>query len=215
MTGTGLAAIGPPCAKIQSSTPIGSIDATMVPKTMPMGRSRSVSSSSPALPALRVALATRAERIPPMMGPRILSRVQIAATPMVPAPMKRALVRKVSPTMVARSAPAGTGAVRKGTMPNQLITSPTNMATPTDRPTRWPTPISAIEKLVDIDVAPVPKRKKVAASSAISRVLAMMVKEAAATALSRMADRPRLFSSAPARDPAPTLSTSAAATPSG
>ena len=89
------------------------------------------------------------------------------------------------------------------------------MATPTDRPTRWPTPISAIEKLVDTDVAPAPRGKKVAASSAISLVLATTEKVAAETALATMAARPRLFSSSPSREPAPTFSTSAAATPSG
>src|SRR3546814_20464005 len=66
---------------------------------MPMGRSRSVSSSSPALPPLRTLAAARADRMPLTMGPRILSRVQIAATPMVPAPMKRAFMRKVAPTI--------------------------------------------------------------------------------------------------------------------
>ena len=34
-----------------------------------------------------------AERMPAMIGPRILSRVQIAATPIVPAPTKRTLLR--------------------------------------------------------------------------------------------------------------------------
>ena len=72
-----------------------------------------------------------------------------------------------------------------------------------------------MEKLVDTDVAPAPSLKKVAASSAISRVLATIEKMAADRALATMAASPRLFSSSPSRDPAPTFSTSAAATPSG
>ncbi len=72
-----------------------------------------------------------------------------------------------------------------------------------------------MEKLVETDVAPAPNLKKVAASSAISFVLAVTEKAAAARALMRMAERPRLFSSSPSREPAPTFNTSAAATPSG
>src|SRR3546814_6608655 len=75
----------------------------------------------------------------------------------------------------------------------------------TDRPTRWPTPISAMEKLVETLVAPAPNLKKVAASSATSFVLARMEKAAAATELATMAASPRLFSSSPSRDPAPTF----------
>ena len=46
------------------------------------------------------------------------------------------------------------------------MTMPTNIAAPTDRPTRCPTPISAIEKLVETPVAPAPTLKLRAASAA-------------------------------------------------
>ena len=41
--------------------------------------------------------------MPRVIGPMIRSRVQIAATPMVPAPMKRTFSRKVVPTSVSMS----------------------------------------------------------------------------------------------------------------
>ena len=73
------------------SPAIGTSEATIVPPTMPIGRSRSVSSSTS--PPERAAEAAMAERMPPTIGPMILSRVQTAATPIVPAPMKRTWLR--------------------------------------------------------------------------------------------------------------------------
>ena len=108
-----------------------------------------------------------------MIGPMILSKVQIAATPIVPAPMKRTLLRNTSLTKAARSGAAPVpAAVSHGTSTTQLISSPMNIAIPTAIPTRWPTPISAIDMLVDMVVAPAPRRNVVAASAATSLVWA-------------------------------------------
>ena len=157
-----------------SSSAIGTMDARMTPAMTPIGKSRSVI-SRPMFPAdRRVRLAARADRIPLTIGPRIRSRVQSAATPMVPAPMKRTFSRKTVPTNVSTSV-AGTPAcaVSHGTRTNQLMIMPTAIATPTAIPTRWPTPIRAIDRLVDIVVAPPAKPKVLAASAARMRVWAM------------------------------------------
>ena len=46
------------------------------------------------------------------------------------------------------------------------------MAMPTARPTRWPTPINASEKLVDTCVDPAPSRKDFAATPATTPIAA-------------------------------------------
>ena len=93
---------------------------------------------------------------------------------------------------------------------------PISMAMPTVMPTRWPTPMSAIDRLIDAPLAaPPPRRKAVASSPAASFIAASSAKPAEATEPATMAARPLAFSSAPPIVPEPTLSTSAAATPSG
>ena len=82
----------------------GSARARIVPPTMLIGMSRSVSAQHLARRRARCEAAI-AERMPPTIGPMILSRVQIAATPIVPAPMKRTWLRKTSVTVAATSAP--------------------------------------------------------------------------------------------------------------
>ena len=82
-------AIGPDWPKAASSSQIGTIEAMIVPPTMVIGRSRSVSGSPSPWPARRARLAASADMMPLMIGPMILIRVQMAATPIVPAPMKR------------------------------------------------------------------------------------------------------------------------------
>ena len=86
-------AIAVPEQKTQSSPAIGTSSARMVPPTIPIGRSRSVSGSS--VPAERAFDAASAERMPLAIGPRMRIRLQIAATPIVPAPIKRTSLRKV------------------------------------------------------------------------------------------------------------------------
>ena len=99
----GLAAIGLVWAKAASNRPIGMSEAMIVPKTMPIGRSRSVMSRLSLPAAARARLAASAARRPATIGPIILSRVQIAATPIVPAPMKRTFDLNTEPTNAARS----------------------------------------------------------------------------------------------------------------
>ena len=72
--------------------------------TMVIGMSCSAMSSDLRL-ALRLRWAARAEVTPPISGPRSLSSVQMAATPMAPAPMKRTWLRQTS--MAAASASPG------------------------------------------------------------------------------------------------------------
>ena len=141
---------------------------------MPIGISRSVSGRLPCPPTLRARLALSAVVTPLMIGPMIRSRVQMAATPMVPAPMKRTFSRKVVPTKVSRSAalPRPASPVCQGTSTNQLMTRPTSMAMPTAMPTRCPTPIRAIDRLVVTVVAPAPNPKLRDASVAASLVWA-------------------------------------------
>ena len=105
--------------------------------------------------------------------------------------------------------------VRYGISPAHEITMPMNIAMPTDSPTRWPTPISAIEKLVDTPVALVPTLKFFAASAATSFIAASSANPAETSDPKMMTRRPLAFSTSPSLDPAPTFSTSAAATPSG
>ena len=111
------------------------------PATMPIGKSRSPSASSSPRP--RAADAVMAERMPPITGPAILSKVHTAATPITPAPKKRTSWRKM--VVAHSSVPTGNGccAVRIGSRIHQPVASPTNCAMPTDSPTRCPTPNKA------------------------------------------------------------------------
>ena len=51
---------------------------------------------------------------------------------------------------------------------------PTTIAAPTATPTRWPTPISAIDRLAEMAEPPVPTLKTLPAVSVSSLVLARM-----------------------------------------
>ncbi len=84
---------GPPASTPQSSQAIGTSTASDKIATIDTGRSRS--SSATLWPAPRAALDAIAERMPPTTGPAILSNVQIAATPITPAPKKRTSWRKI------------------------------------------------------------------------------------------------------------------------
>ena len=85
---------------------------------------------------------------PPTTGLASLARVQIAETPIAPAPMKRTCVRHTVSVCVAIATPSGTGCrcVRIGTAMAHAMTSPVNIARPTERPTRWPAPNSASDQ---------------------------------------------------------------------
>jgi len=89
------------------------------------------------------------------------------------------------------------------------------MARPTVRPTRCPAPRRASELDAPMPVAPAPRRTKPATSAANSLAATAAAKRAEATDPATTAKRPALPSAAPSREPEPTFSTSAAATPSG
>ena len=87
----------------------------------------------------------------------ILSKVQIAATPITPAPKKRTSLRKT--VLATSSAGPAMPLVRIGSRIHQPITSPANIAAPTEMPTRWPAPIRAGERPAAIPVDEVPTLK--------------------------------------------------------
>ena len=94
MVGTGFAAIGPPAANIHNRIAIGTIDSAMVAKTIPIGMSRSVSGTLICPPTARARDAASADVTPPIIGPRILSRVHTAAMPIVARPDETHLFAK-------------------------------------------------------------------------------------------------------------------------
>ena len=109
--------------------------------------------------------------------------------------------------------------VSSGTAPAHAISRPASMARPTHSPTRWPTASRAIDRPRSTPVDALLlrlKRKYPARSAAKSCVPTTSWKAADATPPHTMASSPARFSSAaPAPVSAPTLSTSAHATPSG
>ncbi len=131
-----------------STQPMGTRQASVTPATQPIGRSCSVRGSVAPWPALRTREAAIAEARPVATGLTSLISVQIAATAMAPAPMKRTCLAQTWLATPATSALASKGSrlVRCGTAPAQEISTPTSMATPTHRPTRWPTASSASER---------------------------------------------------------------------
>ena len=134
ITGQMPAAMAVPELKYHRSAAVGTSRARMVPPTTPMGRSRSVSSNT--VPAWRALEAAMAERMPLMIGPMMRKRLHSAATPIVPAPMKRTSILKVVLTSWSRSPVTPCRCVRKGTNPTQAMSMPTNIAIPTESPTR-------------------------------------------------------------------------------
>src|SRR5437763_16997260 len=107
--------------------------------TIPIGMSRSVIGSVSLLPALRAREAAIALARPLATGLTSFSNVQIADTPLAPAPTKRTLRLQV----LCASAPAAvvTACARAeqcGRAQPQPITAPLSNAIPTDRPTKWP-----------------------------------------------------------------------------
>ncbi len=143
------------------------------------------------------------------------NNVQIAATPITPAPKKRTSLRNTPFAQAATSLACGAAAVRIGSTTHQPTTTPSRIASPAESPIRCPAPSSANDSPALTPVAPAPTRKKRAASPAISRVCVRIEKPAAASVLATIADRPLALSAPPWRLSSPTLSTSAAARPSG
>ena len=207
------AASAPPAITFHSNHAIGNNVSSDPPATQAIGMSRSSSGSVSPLP--RAALATRAERTPPMTGPAILTKVQIAETPINPAPKKRTSLRQMKSTHLAMSPGIGWYPVITGTRTNQPITTPSPIAAPTEMPTRCPTPSKANDRLPDMPVAPAPTRKVVAAVSVMILVWVKIANTAEATLFQISTSRPCRASASPSREPAPICKTSAAATPSG
>ena len=86
---------------------------------------------------------------------------------------------------------------------------------PTDSPTRWPTPIKASPSDDENPDTPAPTLKYAATSPATSFIDVSKDIAAAASDVTTIRPRPFLFSSDPDPSEEPTISTSAAALPSG
>ncbi len=137
-------ASGPLAITSHSTQAIGTITASDPSSTSAIGMSRSSTAST--APLCRARLAAIAERMPPSTGPAIRSKVHTAATPITPAPKKRTSLLKIAPAQSAVAAPGiGCAPVRIGSSTPQAITMPSPIASPTEMPTRWPTPTSANE----------------------------------------------------------------------
>ena len=115
--------------------------------TMPIGMSRSVIGNVSAWPALRARDAAIALVRPRVTGFTNLSNVQIAETPIAPAPTKRTFVLQVFCAMVATAVVTSPAMAEKcGTPQPQPINVPMSIAIPTERPTKCPIPRSANDK---------------------------------------------------------------------
>ena len=121
-------------------------------------------------PALRARPAASAPIRPVQTGTASLLSVQIAAMPIVPAPMKRTCSRQYLVACVAAST-SGIGCivVSTGTSTPHAITRPVSMARPTVRPTRCPAPSRASEEPAPMPVDPTPTLKKLVTSAANTR----------------------------------------------
>src|SRR5439155_1293663 len=151
-----------------------------------------------------------------------LRSVQIAETPIAPAPTKRTFVLQVFCASVAAAIVMSPAIVEKcGTPQPQPINAPISIAIPTDKPTRCPIPRRANDKKKSYPLtAPRLLIRKVCATSAANTCVWTMTANTAATI------EPHSTASRPALPCSmseacfeslllPTLSTSAHATPSG
>lgn len=102
---TELCASGVSWTKSHSNTPIGSMEASVVPTTTVIGRSRSVISTWP--PWRRARVDSKASLMPLAIGEMSLMSVQIAAIAIAPAPMKRTSCAKAVETASVMSPVAG------------------------------------------------------------------------------------------------------------
>src|SRR5437667_296383 len=106
---------------------------------MPIGMSRSVIGSVSALPALRARDAAIALVRPRATGFTNLSNVQIAETPIAPAPTKRTFVLQVFCASVTAAVVTSPAIAEKcGTPQPQPMKAPISIAIPTERPTITP-----------------------------------------------------------------------------
>ena len=97
----------------------------------------------------------------------ILMSVQMAATAMTPAPMKRTSdLNTVDRAEVRSSAPSSWPFAYRGSRTPYEVIMPISIAIPTVIPTRWPTPIRARDREVEIIVPVEPILKAVPTSEA-------------------------------------------------
>jgi len=142
--------------------------------------------------------------------------------PIAPAPMNLTCVLQTASVCAASGTPAAAGciAVRIGTATPHAMIRPTSIAIPTESPTRWPAPSSASDQATSYPLdAPPPILKNPVTSAAAMRVAVRMANPPDAAEPRMIARRPSRASPVSSftspRAPEPTLSTSAAATPSG
>src|SRR5262245_46154425 len=198
------------------------MQANVTTPTMPIGISRSVIGSVSAWPAFRARDAVIALARPRVTGFTNLSNVQIAETPMAPAPTKRTFVLHVFWAMAAAAVVTSPEIAEKcGTPQPQPIRAPISNARPTERPTKCPMPRSANDKKKSKPLtAPLRPIRNVRATSAAKTCVATTTANTADTidphsTASRPA-RPCSMSEACSESPVlPTFKTSAHATPSG
>src|SRR5262245_12918517 len=205
-----------------SNQPIGNMHANVERPTMPIGISRSVIGSVSAWPALRARDAAIAPASPLATGFTNFSNVQIAETPIAPAPTNRTFVLQVFVARVAAAVVRSPAIAEKcGTPQPQPINAPINIAIPTERPTKCPIPRSANDKKKSNPLtAPLrPIRNVFATSDAKTCVATITANTAATIDPHKTASKPaRPCSTSEATSPVPvlpTLRTSAQATPSG
>src|SRR5205814_8083225 len=163
--------------------------------TMPIGMSRSVIGSVSALPALRARDAAIALVRPRATGFTNLSNVQIAETPIAPAPTKRTFVLQVFCASVAAAVVISPDIAEKcGTPQPQPINAPISIAIPTDKPTKCPIPRRANDKKKSYPLtdARLPMRKVCATSAANTCVCTTTANTAATLQPHNTASRPRL-----------------------
>src|SRR5206468_8525876 len=150
------------------------------------------------------------------------NNVQIAETPIAPAPTKRTFVLQVFCANWAAAVVMSPAIAEKcGTPQPQPIKAPMSIAIPTDKPTRWPIPRRAKDKKKSYPLTDprLPIRKVCATSAANTCVLTTTANTAATIEPHSTASIPALpcsMSEACLESLLlPTLSTSAHATPSG
>src|SRR5512132_19741 len=154
--------------KYPSNQAIGSMQSSVTSPTIPIGMSRSVIGSESARPAFRARDAAIALASPLATGLTSLRRVQIAETPIAPAPTKRTFVLQVFCASVAADIVISPAIAEKGGIPQpQPINAPISIAIPTDKPTRCPIPRRANDKKKSYPLtAPRLPIRKVCATSA-------------------------------------------------
>ena len=154
-----------------------------------------------------------------MIGPMILSSVQIAAMPIVPAPMKRTLCDEDAADEIVEAGAAGIAPRKRRVVRHEERPADHQADEHRDADGRGRRDgrrrSAAIDRLAETAVAPEPTVNALGGvrgeQPRLGERIEMRPTRSSSTTIS---SSPRRFSSAPPM-PEPTLSTSAAATPSG